>query len=45
MCQVHDIEGLPSPTPTTRYRSWKAKVTFLLTETLYYSIDVIIGKF
>lgn len=33
------LEALPSPTPTTRYRSWQSKTAFLLRETWYYTTN------
>lgn len=31
------IDARPSPTPTTRYRSFEARLSFLIRETFYYS--------
>jgi uncharacterized SAM-binding protein YcdF (DUF218 family) len=31
------IEAHPSPTPTSRYRTWRSKLRFLLRETLFYA--------
>jgi uncharacterized SAM-binding protein YcdF (DUF218 family) len=31
------LEAYPSPTPTTRYRTWRTKLPFLLRETWFYT--------
>jgi len=30
------IDAFPSPTPTSRYRSWRTKTAFLLSEAYLY---------
>lgn len=32
------LDAYPSPTPTTRFRTWKTKRPFLLRETYYYCL-------
>ena len=36
MAKDCQIEGFPSPTPTTRYQTWKTKLPFLARETFFY---------
>lgn len=36
MAKDYELKALPSPTPTSRYTSWKSKATFLLREVYYY---------
>lgn len=36
MAKDYGIEAFPSPTPTTRYRTWKTKLPFLARETFFY---------
>ena len=36
MAEDYEMKAFPSPTPTTRYRSWKSKTTFLAREVYYY---------
>ncbi|MBI5927905.1 MAG: YdcF family protein [Chloroflexi bacterium] len=31
------LDAYPSPTPTTRYRTWRSKSSFLIRETYFYS--------
>jgi uncharacterized SAM-binding protein YcdF (DUF218 family) len=38
MAQDLGIDAYPSPTPTTRYRSFKSKLEFLIRETYFYFI-------
>lgn len=38
-----EINGLPSPTPTTMYKSWNSKTKFLMYESFYYNVDFILG--
>jgi len=35
------IDAQPSPTPTTRYRTWRTKIPFLLYEAYFYRIYII----
>jgi uncharacterized SAM-binding protein YcdF (DUF218 family) len=30
------IQGLPSPTPSSRYQSWRSQIPFLLREVYFY---------
>ena len=39
-----NIESYPSPTQTSKYKSRKSKVVFLLRETLFFTMREIIGK-
>ena len=36
MAKDYKIKAISSPTPTTRYRSWRSKIEFLSRETYYY---------
>ena len=36
MAKDYEIDAFPSPTPTTRYRTWKTKLPFLGRETFFY---------
>lgn len=36
MAKDYEIEAFPSPTPTSRYRTWKTKLPFLARETFFY---------
>lgn len=36
MAEDYEMKAFPSPTPTTRYRSWKSKSAFLAREVYYY---------
>lgn len=36
MAKDYEIEAFPSPTPTTRYQTWKTKLPFLARETFFY---------
>lgn len=36
MAKDYEIEAVPSPTPTTRYRTWRTKLPFLARETFFY---------
>lgn len=36
MAKDYEIDALPSPTPTTRYRTWRTKLPFLARETFFY---------
>lgn len=38
------IAASPSPTPTTRYRSWKTKSGFLLREIYFYHVYLLTGQ-
>jgi uncharacterized SAM-binding protein YcdF (DUF218 family) len=43
-----DDDGLiayPSPTPTTRYKSWQSKMKFLSRETFYYTLYLMFSLF
>lgn len=35
------IDAHPSPTPTTRYRSWQSQIPFLMRETYFYFVYLI----
>ena len=45
MCEKVGIKALPSPTPTTMYRSRKTKFNFLLQETFNYCTYQLYGRF
>ena len=36
MANDYEIDAFPSPTPTTRYQTWKTKLPFLARETFFY---------
>lgn len=36
MAKDYEIEAFPSPTPTTRYQTWKTRLPFLARETFFY---------
>ena len=36
MAKDYEIDAFPSPTPTTRYQTWKTKLPFLARETFFY---------
>lgn len=36
MAKDYEIEAYPSPTPTTRYQTWRSKLPFLARETFFY---------
>ena len=36
MAKDYEIEAISSPTPTTRYRTWRSKLPFLTRETFFY---------
>ena len=36
MAKDYKIEAFPSPTPTTRYQTWRTKLPFLARETFFY---------
>ncbi len=36
MAKDYEIDAFPSPTPTTRYRTWRTKLPFLARETFFY---------
>ena len=36
MAKDDEIDAFPSPTPTTRYRTWRTKLPFLARETFFY---------
>ena len=38
------IEAAPSPTPTTRYRSWRSKTGFLVREIYFYNVHLLTGE-
>jgi uncharacterized SAM-binding protein YcdF (DUF218 family) len=38
------IEASPSPTPTSRYRSWRSKTGFLLREIYFYNFYLLTGR-
>ncbi|GAA0194990.1 YdcF family protein [Fulvivirga kasyanovii] len=37
----HGINGKPSPTPTSMYRSWDAKLDALVYESFYYNLNLL----
>jgi uncharacterized SAM-binding protein YcdF (DUF218 family) len=41
MAQVLGLDAYPSPTPTTRYRSFKSQLEFLVRETYFYFVYLI----
>ena len=45
MCKTIEIPGLPSPTQTSMYRSWKTKSQLLVYESFYYHIGLLFGSF
>ena len=36
MAKDYEIEAFSSPTPTTRYQTWRSKLPFLARETFFY---------
>ena len=36
MAKDNEIDAFPSPTPTTRYQTWRSKLPFLARETFFY---------
>ncbi len=44
MCEGLGIRCLPSPTPTTRYRTWRSKAGFLLREIYFYNVYLLFGQ-
>lgn len=36
MAKDYEIDAFPSPTPTTRYQTWRTKLPFLARETFFY---------
>jgi uncharacterized SAM-binding protein YcdF (DUF218 family) len=38
------IQAWPSPTPTTRYRTWRSKTGFLLREIYFYNLYLLTGQ-
>lgn len=36
MAKDYEIKAYPSPTPTTRYQTWRSKLPFLARETFFY---------
>ena len=36
MAKDYEIEAVSSPTPTTRYQTWRSKLPFLARETFFY---------
>lgn len=38
------MEALPSPTPTSRYRTWRSKAGFLLREIHFYNVHLVTGQ-
>jgi uncharacterized SAM-binding protein YcdF (DUF218 family) len=38
------IDASPSPTPTSRYRSWRSKAGFLLREIYFYNVHLLTGQ-
>lgn len=43
-CHRLDINALPSPTPTTMYRTWKSKSQSLAYESLFFNLDIGVGR-
>lgn len=41
MAEDHGLNAYPSPTTTTRYKSWRSKMQFLLREIFFYSVYLI----
>jgi uncharacterized SAM-binding protein YcdF (DUF218 family) len=39
-----DMLAYPSPTPTSRYRSWRSKTGFLLREIHFYNVYLLTGR-
>jgi uncharacterized SAM-binding protein YcdF (DUF218 family) len=44
MCEGLGIAAAPSPTPTTRYRTWRTKAGFLLREIYFYNVYLLTGQ-
>jgi uncharacterized SAM-binding protein YcdF (DUF218 family) len=44
MAEGLGMEALPSPTPTSRYRSWRSKTGFLLREIYFYNVYLLTGQ-
>ena len=44
MCEGIGMACLPSPTPTSRYRTWRSKAGFLLREIYFYNVYLIAGQ-
>ena len=44
MAEDLGIEAEASPTPTSRYRSWRSRAPFLLRETWFYTVYLITGQ-
>jgi uncharacterized SAM-binding protein YcdF (DUF218 family) len=38
------IAAYPSPTPTSRYRTWRSKSGFLLREIYFYNVYLLSGQ-
>lgn len=45
MCNKMEIDALSSPTSTTMYRSYKTKAPFLVKQTWFYCLFLLIGQF
>ncbi|MEZ4771610.1 MAG: YdcF family protein [Bacteroidia bacterium] len=45
MCKSIEINGYPSPTPTSMYRSWISKCNSLVYESFYFSLGQIAGRY
>ncbi len=45
ICEGIGIHALPSPTPTTMYRSWKTKSRSLIYESFFYSLGRLVGRY
>ena len=37
MAKDYEIKAFPSPTPTTRYQTWRTKIPFLMREIFFYT--------
>jgi uncharacterized SAM-binding protein YcdF (DUF218 family) len=44
MCEGLDIRCAGSPTPTTRYRTWRSKAGFLAREIYFYNFYLVFGQ-
>lgn len=43
LCTHIGVDGKSSPTQTSMYQSWTTKLPFLIYETFYYNIDLVLG--
>jgi uncharacterized SAM-binding protein YcdF (DUF218 family) len=44
MAEGLQIAASPAPTPTSRYRSWRSKMGFLLREIYFYNVYLVTGQ-